>query len=103
MRVVLREQVGRFFSLSSIGWRRKLLVRDHLAEIGDVFLDAGDLLRPGGEALVWDSGSVLSLCFGERDEGVFQFLLKCGAGHGERLSLKRVERLGSSGYIPPSA
>jgi hypothetical protein len=61
----------------------KLFVRDHLAEIGDVVLDAGDLLRPGNQTLVRYTGSVLSFGFGKRFECVLQLLLKGGAGHTE--------------------
>jgi hypothetical protein len=46
-----------------------------------VLLDAGDFFGPGGEALVWHSGGVLSFCFGEGFEGVLQLLLKGRAGH----------------------
>lgn len=69
---------------------RKLFVRDHFAEIGDVVLDAGDLLRPGNQSPVRYSGSILAFGFGECFEGVLQLLLKRGAGHTERLSLGRV-------------
>jgi hypothetical protein len=61
----------------------KLFVRDHFAEIGDVALDAGDLLRPGNQAVVRYSGSVLAFGFSECFEGVLQLLLKGGAGHKE--------------------
>jgi hypothetical protein len=67
----------------------KLFVRDHFAEISDVVLDSGDLLRPGNQALVRYSGSVLAFGFGESFEGVLQLLLKRGAGHNGRLSLER--------------
>jgi hypothetical protein len=53
---------------------RRLLVRDHFAKVGDVLFDAGDLFWPGDEALVLDSRDVLSFGFGERFEGVLQFL-----------------------------
>lgn len=68
----------------------KLFVRDHFAEVGDVVLDSGDLLRPGNQTVVGYSGSVLSLGFGKRRECVLQLLLQGGAGHRERLSLGQV-------------
>ena len=52
-------------------------------------LDSGDLLRPGNQALVRYSGSVLAFGFGECFEGVLQLLLQCGPGHNGRLSLER--------------
>jgi hypothetical protein len=61
----------------------KLFVRDHFAEIGDVVLDSGYLLRPGNQAVVRYSGGVLAFGFGECFEGVLQLLLKRGAGHKE--------------------
>ena len=44
-----------------------LFVGDDLAEFGDVFLDAGDLVGPGamGVVRVGDSGGVLAFGFGE--------------------------------------
>lgn len=66
--------------------RGELLVGDHLAKVGDVLFDSGDLFRPGTEALVRYTGSVLSFGFGEGFEGVLQLLLKRGAGHRGRVS-----------------
>src|SRR5258705_6918689 len=62
----------------------ELFVRDHFAEVGDVLLDSGDLLRPGNQALVRYSGSVLSFGFGKRFECVLQLLVKRGAIHMRR-------------------
>ena len=61
----------------------KLFVRDQFAEVGDVVLNAGDLLRPGNQAWVRYSGSVLAFGFGKRFECVFQLLLQRGTGHKE--------------------
>jgi hypothetical protein len=65
----------------------ELLVGDDFSEIGDMFFDAGDFLRPGGEAFVGEPGGVFALGFGEGFEGVLQLLLEGGTGHGGRLSL----------------
>ena len=46
-------------------------------------LNAGDLLRPGNQAWVRYSGSVLAFGFGKRFECVFQLLLQRGTGHKE--------------------
>lgn len=65
-----------------------LFVGDHLAEVGYVVLDAFDLGGPVGEvAFVGDAGGGFALGFGEGFEGVGEFLLEGGAGHGGRLSL----------------
>jgi hypothetical protein len=54
-----------------------------------VVLDAFDLLGPGGEgAFVGDASGVLALGFGEGFEGVVEFLLEGGSGHGVRLPPK---------------
>jgi hypothetical protein len=42
-----------------------LFVRNDFAKVGDVLLDAGDLLWPGARALVWLAGSMLLFCFGK--------------------------------------
>src|SRR5258708_1938502 len=91
-RGVLRKQgrhAGDFCVEKYSGQPPRLLVRDHFAEVGDVLLDSGDLLRPGSQALVWYSGSVLSFGFGKRFECVLQLLVKRGAIHMRRLSLER--------------
>jgi hypothetical protein len=89
MRGVLRKQVVRAGILAALGvaGRGELLVGDHLAKVGDVLFDSGDLFRPGTQALVRDTGSVLSFGFGEGFEGVLQLLSKRGAGHRGRVSL----------------
>src|SRR5258707_3768874 len=86
---------------SSSGWTRgvrpeawcgewtfggRLLVGDHLAQVGDVLFDSGDVFGPGRHAFVRYSGGVFSFGFGEDVEGVLELLLKCGAGHRARLS-----------------
>jgi hypothetical protein len=67
----------------------KLFVCDHFSEVRDVLIDAGDLLRPGNQALVRDSGSVLAFGFGKHFECVLQLLLKRGTGHRGRVSLEQ--------------
>ena len=61
-----------------------LFVGDDLAEFGDVFLDAGDLVGPGavGVVRVGESGGVLAFGFGEVLEEMVELLLEGGAGHG---------------------
>ncbi len=49
---------------------RKLLIRNHFAEVGDVLFEVGDLLGPGVRAFVGDSGGVFSLGFGEAEDHV---------------------------------
>ena len=53
-------------------------------------LNAGDLLRPGNQAWVGYSGSVLAFGFGECFKRVLQLLLQRGTGHKRRVSLERV-------------
>ena len=57
--------------------RISLFVGEDLAEFGDVFLDAGDLVGPGamGVVRVGDSGGVLAFGFGEILEEVIELLL----------------------------
>jgi hypothetical protein len=50
-----------------------------------VFFDSGDFFWPGIEALVGESGGVLSFRFGKCFEGVVKLLLKRGAGHGGKV------------------
>ncbi len=70
-------------------YTRRLLVRDHFANVGDVFFDPGDLVWPGLMVRigVWFSGSILFFRFCERDGKVFQLLFKRRTGHKGRLSL----------------
>jgi hypothetical protein len=68
---------------------RRLLVGNHFAKIGDVLFYSRDFFRPGVQALVRYSGSILSFGFGKGDECVLEFLLKRGAGHTRRVSLGR--------------
>ncbi len=84
MRGALRKQgsgCGIFWVEKCSGHTRELLVGDHFANVGDVLLDSGDLLRPGNQALIRYSGSVLSFGFDECGEGMLQLLLKGWAGH----------------------
>ena len=50
-----------------------------------MFFDSGDFFWPGNEALVGDSGGVLSFRLGKGFEGVLKLLLKRGAGHGGKV------------------
>ena len=81
---------------------RRLLVGDHFAKVGDVLFDAGDRFRPGGQALVRYSGSVLSFGFGEGFEGVLQLLLKRGAGHKGKGITRASSRLRECAFMVPS-
>jgi hypothetical protein len=66
-----------------------LFVGDHLADIGDVLLDSGDLFGPGASGVirVGDSGGVFALGFSEAGEEMVEFLLEGWAGHVRRVPL----------------
>jgi len=57
--------------------RGTLFVGDHLAELGDVFFELGDLFGPGacGVIRVGEAGGVLAFGFGEAFEQVVESLL----------------------------
>ncbi len=60
-----------------------------------MFFDSGDFFWPGDEALVGESGGVLSFRLGKGFEGVLKLLLKRGAGHGGKV----ITREGVKGFL----
>jgi hypothetical protein len=82
------------------GTKRWLLIRDHLSQFGNVLLDRSDFIHPVALDMVGvgNSGSIFPFSLGEMIEENGKAVLQGGAGHGERVSLRKFWEKGSSAF-----